>query len=488
MNSATHPSASSQPAASTIPWSDVLTPGLLIGFVGIIAILIGTLVVGLANLRTVHVTSEAVAQTHSVKVALQHVLTTMVDAETGERGFIITGAASYLEPYDRARDAIASEFERVGALTAVDQEQRADLDRLSDSVELKLRELAEAIRQRRESGFSAAQAQVATNVGKRTMDGIRAIVARMEARQDALLAARTAQAAQSYSVALVTRFITTGVALLAVIALFFGTLRYGAMRVRATRAAEAQQEQLREALRQKDDFVALVSHELRTPTNTIVGWARMLADGTIRAERSEHAIAAIGRSAESLHQLIGDLMDTSQLVSGRMRLTVGAVNLEELVRDAIDSVRLSADNKGVVLTDAIQPDLPLMRGDAGRLKQIVWNLLTNAIKFTPDGGQVTVALATVEAGLRLQVQDTGDGIDVAFLPHVFERYRQAAPATPSQRGIGLGLAIVRHLVELHGGTVSAHSPGLGHGSTFVIELPLMPCPEPAPVESESQLA
>jgi signal transduction histidine kinase len=488
MNSATAPSGSSQPAASTIPWSDVLTPRLLVGFVGIIAILIGTLVVGLANLRTVHVTSEAVAQTHSVKVAFQHVLTTIVDAETGERGFIITGAASYLEPYDRAREAIAAEFERAGALIANDHEQRADFDQLSGTVELKLRELAEAIRQRRESGFSAAQAQVATNVGKRTMDGIRAIVARMEAREDALLAARTAQAERSYGVALVTGFISTAMALVALIALFFGTLAVGTTRLIATRAANAQQQQLREALRQKDDFVAVVSHELRTPTNTIVGWARMLADHTMSAERSKKAIDAIGRNAESLHQLIGDLMDTSQLVSGRMRLSIDAVNLEEVVRDAMDAVRLSAENKGVGLTEVIQSDLQLMKGDPGRLKQVVWNLLANAIKFTPGGGVVTLTLASFDAGVRLTVHDTGEGIDASFLPHVFERYRQAAPGTQSRRGIGLGLAIVRHLVELHGGTVSAQSAGLGQGSTFVIELPLMPRVETPRVEPETQLA
>jgi signal transduction histidine kinase len=260
------------------------------------------------------------------------------------------------------------------------------------------------------------------------------------------------------------------------------------MRLRAIHDAEAQQQQLREALRQKDDFVGLVSHELRTPTNTIIAWARILTDRSMGAGRSEHGLAVIGRSAESLHRLIGDLMDTSQLVSGRMRLTVGAVNLEEVVRDALDGVRLSAENKGVELTAALQPDLPLMRGDAGRLKQVVWNLLANAIKFTPKGGRVIVALTLVDAGLRLQVQDTGEGIDATFLPHVFERYRQAAPATSSRRGIGLGLAIVRHLVELHGGTVSAQSAGLGHGSTFVIELPLMPHPETAPVEAQSQPA
>lgn len=243
------------------------------------------------------------------------------------------------------------------------------------------------------------------------------------------------------------------------------------MQAEATRVAEMQQAQLREALNQKDDFVAIVSHELRTPVNTIVGWARMLADGTMRSNRSENAIAAIARSGDALRQLIDDLMDTNQLASGRMRLTIASLYFQDVVRDAVDTVRLSADNKGVVLTEAISSSLPMIRGDAGRLKQVVWNLVANAIKFTPKDGCVDVRLTSRDTVLCLEIRDTGDGIDPAFLPHVFERYRQATSAQ-RHRGLGLGLAIVRHLVELHGGTVTAASSGLGHGSTFVVELPL----------------
>jgi len=315
---------------------------------------------------------------------------------------------------------------------------------------------------------------VATNVGKRTMDEARAIVARMEAREDALTALRTAQEARSYRTARLTEFVTTAVAFFAVMALFFVTERYGAERTRAVRAAEAQQAQLRETLQLKDEFVALVAHELRTPTNTIVGWARMLEERSVKPERVEAAIAAIRRSADSLRQLIDDLMDTSQVTSGRMRLTVGQVDLREVIHDAVEAVRFSADNKGVVLTASIPRDRPLlMQGDAGRLKQVVWNLLANAIKFTPAGGHVTIVLNAIEHGFRVEVSDTGSGIEPEFLPYVFERFRQATTG-PRQAGVGLGLAIVRHLVELHGGTVSAYSAGRGKGAKFAIELPLIP--------------
>ena len=455
-------------------WTQVLTPTLLIGFVLIIVVLIGTLFVGLANLRNVYETGEVVAHTFAVKDSLDELLATMIDAETGERGFIITGAASYLEPYDRARAATSSRIARLRALTADNREQQADLDRMAAAAELRLGELADAIRQRRESSFATAQAVVATNAGKRTMDGMRTIVARMEAREDALMAVRTVQAAQSFQTARVTRFVTTGLALFTVIALFVGTLRYGAERLRAERLAETQALRLREAMQQKDDFVAVVSHELRNPTNTIAGWARMLEEKTMRPDRSDKAVTAIRRNADALRQLVDDLMDTSQLVSGRMRMTIEDVDVGEVVREAIETVRFSADNKGVGLTDDIEPGLPLMKGDGGRLKQVVWNLVANAIKFTPKGGAVVIVAQSSNPGIRLDVRDNGIGIDAAFLPHVFERYRQASVSTASQRGLGLGLAIVRHLVELHGGTVTAHSAGLGQGSTFVIELPATP--------------
>ncbi len=423
------------------------------------------------HLRQVHATSEAVAHSYSVKLALQQLLTRLVDAETGERGYIITNEPGYLQPYNGARQSVLHDIAEIRTLSADLHDHGADLERLSRSVDLKLGELDSTIRIRRETGFEAAYAQVVTNVGLQTMDELRGIVGRMEAREDAILARSITQAAESYRRAVWTSVMTTALALMATAALFVGTLRYTAMQAHATRAAEMQQAELREALKQKDDFVAVVSHELRTPANTIAGWARMLADGTMRSDRAGSAFSAISRSADTLRQLIDDLMDTSQLVSGRMRLTIAPLYFQEVVRDAIDTVQLSADNKGVVLAAAFSPDLPLIRGDAGRLTQVVCNLLANAIKFTPKDGRVDVKLVAINSDLRLEVRDTGDGIDPAFLPHVFERYRQATSAQ-QHRGLGLGLAIVRHLVELHGGTVTAASPGLGCGATFAVHLPL----------------
>jgi len=461
--------STARPGAATLPWWRVLTPALLAGFGVLIIMIPGILGVGLVNLRQVHSSGGDVAKTYSVKVATQQLLLALVDAETAERGYIITSDPKFLEPLDGVPGAVSRTLTQIRALTAESAEQQADLQRLSASVRQKLDELDEAIRKRREAGFDAAQAQVAMHVDKRTMDEIRGTVARMEAREDAQLATRIAQTDQSYRAAVLTEAVTTAVALLAIAALFAGTVQYGAMRLRATRAAEEQQQVLRDALHQKDDFVALVSHEIRTPTNTILGWAQMLREGAVDGARRDQAIAAIERGADSLRQLIDDLMDTTQMVSGRLRLTVAPLQVSDVVRDAIETVRLSAEKKGVTILERVAPPLPTINGDAGRLKQVVLNLLTNAIKFTPSGGSIAVEVSA-GSSVRIEVRDTGDGIDPAFLPHVFERYRQATSAR-AHRGVGLGLAIVKHLVELHGGSVSAQSAGLGHGTSFVVELP-----------------
>ena len=172
-------------------------------------------------------------------------------------------------------------------------------------------------------------------------------------------------------------------------------------------------------------------------------------------------------------------MDTSQLVAGRTRLAIGRVDLGDVVRDAIDAVRLTADNKGVALVHDVDANLNIVTGDAGRLKQVVWNLLANAIKFTPTGGRVNIAVTAADRSVRIEVRDTGQGIESEFLPHVFERFRQAGLPAGAHGGLGLGLAIVRHLVELHGGTVTVYSAGLLQGSTFVVSLPAGLTPEAA---------
>ena len=229
-----------------------------------------------------------------------------------------------------------------------------------------------------------------------------------------------------------------------------------------------------EANRLKDEFLAVLSHELRTPLNAILGWARMLRAGTLAESDVPRALETIERNAQVQAQLIEDLLDVSRIVSGKLRLDMRPVDIGEVVEEAIDTVRPTADARGVTLVAAVNHVGPVS-GDAQRLQQVVWNLLSNSIKFTPPGGTVHVRVDQSGSMVCIAVTDTGQGIDPEFLPHVFDRFRQAS-STPGQtrrKGLGLGLAIVRHLVEAHAGTVHATSDGPGKGATFTVEMPVM---------------
>jgi two-component system CheB/CheR fusion protein len=227
------------------------------------------------------------------------------------------------------------------------------------------------------------------------------------------------------------------------------------------------------ANRLKDEFLATVSHELRSPLNSILGWTRMLSDKRLDEEKSAHALEVIHRSARAQNQLIGDLLDVSRIITGKSRLEMSMVELSPIIEAAMDVMRPSADAKQIRLVLALDPGAGLVLGDADRLQQVVWNLLSNAVKFTPEEGEITIRLERKGAHVRLTVSDTGEGIEPEFLPFVFDRFRQfeGRPAR-THGGLGLGLAIVRHLVEAHGGTVSAASRGSGQGATFTVTLPL----------------
>lgn len=229
-----------------------------------------------------------------------------------------------------------------------------------------------------------------------------------------------------------------------------------------------------EADHAKDQFLAMISHELRNPLSPILAWARMLKTGTLEPEKQAAAINAIERNATAQAQLIEDLLDVSRIVSGKLRLNVQPIELDKVIEAALDTLRPSADAKHIRLQLVLDPRTGMVLGDADRLQQVVWNLLSNAIKFTPKGGRVQIALARVNSHGEFSVSDTGYGIEQDAIPHVFERFWQKDAGTErQQKGLGLGLAIVRHIVEAHGGEVCAHSDGHGKGSRFTVNLPLM---------------
>ena len=243
---------------------------------------------------------------------------------------------------------------------------------------------------------------------------------------------------------------------------------------RLYREAQSARAAAESANRAKDEFLSTLSHELRNPLNAVHGWATLIERGQLGAAQTHRAVEVIVRNVNAQIRLVDDLLDMSRVVSGRMRLVVQPVDLRDLIDDALEAVRHAAEAKGIRLQPVLEIPGLLVSGDPGRLQQIVWNLLENAVKFTPKGGRVQVQLQRVRSHVEIIVSDTGQGIAAEVLPYVFDRLRQGETGSArGHGGLGIGLGLVRHLVELHGGSVYAESPGEGQGATFVVKLPLM---------------
>ncbi len=238
---------------------------------------------------------------------------------------------------------------------------------------------------------------------------------------------------------------------------------------------QAARRQAEQANRLKDEFLTTVSHELRTPLNAILGWSQILQTHNLDASETNKALDTITRSARAQNRLIDDLLDVSRIITGKLRLDIRAVDLPGVISAAVDAARPAAEAKNLRLQTLIDPQAELILGDPDRLQQVVWNLLSNAVKFTPKEGRVQIRLERINSHVEIVISDTGKGIEPEFLPNVFDRFRQSdGSMTRRHGGLGLGLAIVRQLVELHGGTVSVSSAGEGQGATFTVTLPLLP--------------
>jgi signal transduction histidine kinase/CheY-like chemotaxis protein len=244
-----------------------------------------------------------------------------------------------------------------------------------------------------------------------------------------------------------------------------------------------------DANRIKDEFLATVSHELRTPLTAIVGWSSMLLTNKFDAAAAARGLETIERNAKAQTRIIEDLLDVSRIITGKLRLDARPVELNAIIRMALEAVSPVAATKNINIKSELDTEIGAIWGDPARLQQVLWNLLSNAVKFTARGGEVIVSLRRLDAHAQVSVRDTGEGISREFLPFVFERFRQAdSTMTRAHGGLGLGLAIVRHLVELHGGTVRAESGGTGAGATFTLELPLIATPGASADARHLQLA
>lgn len=585
-----------------------------------------------------------VSHTHNVKTQLETILAHLADIETGQRGYVITGEESYLDPYHTGLSAIEPDLESIRKLTADNPNQQSRLQRLGTIIAQRIAFAASVVAARKDAGTEAATQLIKTGQGKILLDNIRAIVAAMQDEETQLLqireqdtrsrtrrtlytimigdllalgiialaimiiggeiaARRTAQAelershgeleqrvanrtseliqakehwqvtvasigdavivtdadgkitylnsvaekltewtnaaARGQPLAIVFHIVDAETHLAEqspfervmqerqIVNLPNNTLlvsrsgrdipiddsaapiRNEASEVEGVvlvfrditerRKVEAELQDLlakeqaardeaEAAGRAKDEFLATISHDLRTPLNAIVGWVTMLRKGQLSEQSGERALETIERNARAQQKLIDDLLDLSRVISGRLRLEMQPVNIAEIIDNAIDAVAHTVKAKDIRLRKLLIDDAGPVWGDPHRLQQVLWNLLGNAVKFTPKNGQVEVQLSRVDSNVEITVSDTGRGIKTSFLPVMFERFRQDSAAVDGHTvGLGLGLSIVRHLVELHGGQVSAESEGEGHGATFRVTLPLMAVRTSSSLESEKYI-
>jgi signal transduction histidine kinase len=382
------------------------------------------------------------------------------DAETGQRGYLLTGDEWFLEPY---RDALHGLDEQLSRLpeqaTGAFSGSRDQIARYTKLVRENLDSLAMLIQARREGRLPGLDTLYQ---GKRLMDEIRAQAARLIAAERAGLSARNEEALGNLHWTYGS-FAAAAVLNLLLLAVLWWTAQ-------CERSARTEAER---ANRLKDEFLATLSHELRTPIHAVLGWTALLSNERINdLQEIRRGLKVIEQNAEAQAQLVEELLDLSRIIAGQLRLECQPVDLVPVIQAAMATVQVAAQQKGVRLSGVLASEMSSVWGDPTRLQQVVWNLLTNAIKFTPAGGNVEVVLREAGGRVELSVRDTGIGIRPEVLPHLFERFRQGdSSLTRRYGGLGIGLALVKSLVGMQGGSIEARSPGEGQGATFTVRLP-----------------
>jgi signal transduction histidine kinase len=443
----------------------------------VITAVVGDAWLSYRNIDTLLSQERAISASYMRLNALQRTLAAVTDAETGQRGYLLTGDEAYLTPYDDARHAIESDLRELRATWS--DGAGGDLDALDRLVRAKLQELEQTIALRRDGRLTAADTMMRRGRGKEQMDAIRAVIETLRSDEQARLRAATATSAASRRTAFTTAAFASTVALVVVL-LCVGLMRRDL--VQRTRVAEERAELLRreqEARRQaelanklKDDFLATLSHELRNPLHAVVGWLQILRLRGTEEPLRERAIDTIERNARALQRMIEDLLDASRASRGKLELTLAPIPLGTLISSVLETVRPTAVARQIEMAEHLAAADAVVSADYDRLAQVVINLVSNAIKFTPEGGRVDVLLERDSDAVVITVRDTGRGISRDALGHIFEPFRQTGPRMAgAEGGLGLGLSIAKQIVELHGGTIRADSEGLGKGATFVVRLP-----------------
>jgi signal transduction histidine kinase/ActR/RegA family two-component response regulator len=461
---------------------------LLFGFVALLLLLIFDAGMSLHTQAQLHVSQRRIVEVAGIRIELRALLAAYVDAETGVRGYLLMGEEPYLEPYKAALATLARSDLRLKSSLLPEKELTELRARIETLGSQRMIALEHTIAEQREHGPAAALALLRQSRGKELMDDIRALAAKLDAELATTMQGLLTSAEERLIFTTSVYFSTSVIVAAALIGLFFLTRRqFGEreMLAVAQRASHARVESLLASERSarseaihanklKDEFLAVISHELRTPLNAILGWTSLLREGAEDAQELKEGLDTIDRNAHAQARLIDDLLDVSRIISGKVRLRISEVDMRALALAVVDGLRPAAAARGVKLALLANNEAAEVLGDPDRLEQVLWNLVNNAIKFTPRAGNVEISIERAGSSVALEVRDTGQGIRAEFLPRIFDRFsQQDASTTRGQSGLGLGLSITRHLVELHGGTVTASSAGEGLGATFHVEIPMV---------------
>jgi len=444
---------------------------------------------------------------------LDSVQTNSVDTDNAVMAFVVTGNESYLESVQRAEKQTSADFAQLDSLTANDPEQDVEFDNLQVLAQKKSAINKNLIELRRNAGFDAAVNQLSIKSSQTVGIEFRGSIDKIKNREMKLLTNHENAVDNTMNRTILILIVSSLAGVAALVLANFIVLLENNRRRSAERALIRANEELEEkvksrtkelqavnvtllasasereellakeqearreaeiANRLRDEFMATVSHELRTPLNSILGWARLIKTGNLEPRQTEKAVQTIIKNSESQNRLIEDLLDVARMISGKLALDVDEVTVREFVEDSVESIKPEAARRNITIHVDLDNTTAekVVSGDRLRLQQIVSNLMTNAVKFSAQGGAVDVIAKSDGAFVEVAVKDHGSGISPEFLPLVFERFRQDRSTIKQSGGLGLGLAIVRNLTELHGGTVSAHSDGENKGSTFTVRLPL----------------